>query len=173
MTEVLRCLRPLAAVVAILAGVAVLPACGSSQFQFVADHRLHITAPRQRSTVSLPVTVRWRYDDFNVKEPDGGSFAVFVDHTPIPGGKTLAWLARNDQTCKTTPGCPDPSYFTSRQIFSTDESEMTFKQLPAPGHAHRGPENHTVTVVLLDHTGQRVGESAWYVDFTLKRQAKP
>src|SRR4051812_46793072 len=104
MTELFRCLRPIAAVVAILAGVAVLPACGASQFQFVADHRLHITTPRQRSTVTLPVTVRWRYDDFDVSGPDGGSFAVFVDHTPIPGGKNLAWLARNDQTCKTTPG---------------------------------------------------------------------
>ena len=76
------------------------------------------------------------------------------------------------QTCRTTRGCPDQNYFTSRQIFTTTTSEMTFPQLPAPGHAHRGPENHTVTVVLLDRDGHRKGESAWYVDFKVKRPGK-
>ena len=167
MTEVARYLRIVTGVVAMVVGLAVLPACGSGHFQFVADHRVHITTPKARSTVSFPLTVRW-----SVRDVEQGAFAVFVDHTPVPAGKDLKWLARNDQACKTTAGCPDQSYFTSRQIFTTTKSEMTFPQLPKPRGHVRGPENHTVTVVLLDDTGHRVGESAWYVDFKVKRGAK-
>src|SRR6266480_1977503 len=79
----------------------VVPACAGHQYQFVADHRVHISAPRQRSTVTLPVTVRWSFDGFRVTGPDARddpqarSFAVFVDRTPVPAGKALRWLARN------------------------------------------------------------------------------
>ena len=164
-----RYLRLFGAVAALVTGLAVLPACGSGHFQFVADHRLHITAPRARSTVSLPMTVRWSFDDFQVGQV-AGSFGVFIDRTPIPAGKDLKWVARKDESCQPRTGCPDESYFTSRQIFTTTKSEMTFAQLPKPGSHYRGPENHTVTVVLLDADGHRVGESAWYVDFKVHRE---
>ena len=152
------------------------PACGNGH-QFVADHRVHITSPRQRSTVSLPVTVRWSYDDFQVTGPGpgrdshAGYFGVFVDRTPVPAGKDLKWVARNDQSCRASDGCPGPDYFTTRQIFTTEQPELTFRQLPKPG-SHHGPETHTVTVVLLDSSGHRVGESAWYVDFKLQRPSR-
>jgi hypothetical protein len=136
----------------------------------VADHRLHISAPRQRSTVSLPVILRWSYDDFQTG-PDAGTFAVFVDRTPVPAGKDLRWLARNDRACRANQGCPNEEYFTSRQVFTTTKPEMTFPQLPKPA-SHRGPETHTMTVVLLDRAGHRIGESAWYVDFKLRRENK-
>ena len=151
------------------------PGCASHEFQFVADHRLHITTPHQRSTVSLPVTVRWSYDHFQVTGPsDGrdrhsGYFAVFVDRAPVPAGKDLRWLSRNDRSCRASAGCPDIEYFTTRQVFTSTQPQMTFGQLPQPGR-HHGPEQHTITVVLLDGTGHRVGESAWSVDFKLHRE---
>ena len=160
-----------------VAGLVGAPACATGQFQFVADHRVHIRAPHQRSTVSLPVTVRWSYDDFKVTGPHtsgdshAGYFAVFVDRTPVPAGKDLRWLARNDRSCRADDGCPNNEYFTTRQVFTSTEPQMTFAQLPKPGQ-HHGPENHTITVVLLDGSGHRIGESAWYVDFKLRRDAK-
>lgn len=166
--------RRLVALIAITATVLGLaPACGGSH-QFVADHRVHITAPRQRSTMTLPITVRWSVDDFRVTGPGAGRdshagyFGVFVDRTPVPAGKDLRWLARNDRACRADQGCPNQDYFTTRQVFTTEQPQITFQQMPKPG-AHRGPETHTVTVVLLDGSGHRVGESAWYVDFKVHR----
>src|SRR3954452_15828203 len=156
------------------AWLAVARGCATSHFQFVADHRLHIRAPKPRSTVSLPVTLRWSYDDFRVTGPDAGHdpgagyFAVFVDRTPVPAGKDLRWLARDDRACRAADGCPNAEYFTTRWVFTSTQPEMTFNQLPRPGR-HHGPETHTIIVVLLDGSGHRVGESAWYVDFKLHR----
>ena len=36
-------------------------------------------------------------------------------------------------------------------------------------NAYQGHENHEVTVILLDGRGDRIGESAWYVDFFYDR----
>src|SRR3954454_21953149 len=168
---VLLAVRSVAVVAACLV---FMPGCATSHFQFVADHRLHIRAPRQRTTVSLPVTMRWSYEDFRVTGPDAahdpgaGYFAVFVDRTPVPAGKDLRWLARDDRACRAADGCPNAEYFTTRWIFTSTQPEMTFNQLPRPGR-HHGPETHTIIVVLLDGSGHRVGESAWYVDFKLHR----
>lgn len=156
-----------------VAALTLATACGGGH-QFVADHRVHITMPRQRSTVSLPVTVRWSYDDLRLTGARSGDsrhagyFGVFVDRTPVPAGKDLRWLARDDPSCRADQGCPNQEYFTSRQIFTTEHPEITFEQLPKP-RTHHGPETHTVTVVLFDGSGRRIGESAWYVDFHLTR----
>ena len=150
--------------------------CATGQYQFVADHRVHIDAPRPRSTVTLPLSLHWSYDDFRVTGPDhsrdshAGYFAVFVDRAPVPAGKDLRWLARNDPSCRPSEGCPNEQYFTSRQVFTTTQPQLTFDQLPKPA-SHRGAETHTITVVLLDGSGRRIGESAWYVDFKVHRKA--
>ena len=123
------------------------------------------------------MTVRWTYDRFTVTGPDGGRdphrgyFAVFVDRAPVPAGKDLGWLARNDRSCRTVATCPDEQYLADRHVFTTTTPEITFDQLPLPAF-HKGLEDHTITVVLLDGTGHRVGESAWYVDFRLRRSSR-
>jgi hypothetical protein len=138
--------------------VTVLPACGVSGLSFVQDDRLSITAPKDRAEVELPVTVRWEVEDFE------GTFAVFVDRAPVPGGQTLEWLARDDEICETTPGCPDEQWFADRHVFHTAETEITLERLPDLDRTEQR-EMHEITVVLIDERGRRVGESAFGVQF--------
>lgn len=148
--------------------------CAPSGLAFVQDKRLEILSPEPRSTVELPVTIRWRVDGFRITGPDGradpdsGYFGVFVDTTPIPPGETVAWIARDDRSCTSSPGCPDEQYLADRQTYQTQETTFTLEQLPFLD-AYAGHENHEVTIVLLDGTGHRIGESAWYVNFVYER----
>ena len=138
-------------------GLALLAtSCASGDLAFVQDERLEILEPPQRVKVTLPVTVRWRIEGFESTGEDGrsdptaGSFAVFVNRTPVPPGEPLSWLAREDRRCKAIPGCPDEVYLADR-------------------NAYKGHETHEVTIVLLDGRGRRIGESAWHVTFFYDR----
>lgn len=158
--------------------VLLLSGCVSQGLAFRVDDRLDITAPVERSEVTLPVTVRWDVRDFQVLEagaaterPRGkaGYFAVFVDGTPQPPGKTLAWLAREDRSCRPSDGCPDAEYLAARNIYSTSSQQITFAQLPRPSDETK-KERHYVTIVLLDPAGTRIGESAFQTSFIVKRK---
>jgi hypothetical protein len=159
-----------------LVGLALLASsCATGGLAFVQDKRLEITAPRGHDKVTLPVTVRWRVTDFRVtgkdgrSERDAGYFGVFVDRAPVPPGKTLAWIARDDKRCLATTGCPDESYFTDRHAYVTNDTSFTFRQLPDQS-TYRGHEIHDVTIVLFDGTGHRIGESAWVVTLRYDRK---
>jgi hypothetical protein len=151
--------------------------CVQQGLAFRVDDRLTIDAPKARSEVTLPVTVRWSVKDFTVVAPDAGGaatkdtgyFAVFVDRTPQPPGKPLSWIARKDRTCRVADGCPDAEYLAARNIYSTSDMSLTFEQLPRPSNK-REKERHNVTIVLLDAQGRRIGESAFYVEFVVKRK---
>lgn len=168
---VLRWLIALAVLVPFLSG------CGDySQLSFRQDKRLDIVAPPDRSTVHLPVTVRWTIKDFTATGftghpvPDHGYFALFVDRSPVPGGQTLAYVAHGDNSCRPEEGCPNRAYLSARQVYATDQTQFTLRTLTNPKLEHQ-KEMHTVTIVLLDGTGHRIGESAWSVTFTLERSA--
>ena len=171
-----RRVRP--AAVALAAALSLLlSGCVSQDLAFRIDKRLTIDAPAARSEVTLPVTVRWHIKDFDVVDPgtsasgsgDAGYFGVFVDGAPQPPGKPLAWVARKDRTCRAADGCPDAQYLAARNIYSTSDTSITFQQLPRPSDSKR-KERHSVTIVLLDTQGRRIGESAFYVEFTVKRK---
>jgi hypothetical protein len=162
-----------------LAGLALvgllLTSCVPDGLAFVKDERLEITTPDSLDTVTTPVTIEWEVEDFRVTGPggsagdDAGYFGVFVDMAPIPPGETFAWLARDDTRCLKSPGCPDRTYFADRGAYSTTETSIRLRHLPDQD-AYEGHERHEVTVVLLDGTGRRTGESAWYVDFFYDRE---
>ena len=141
---------------------------------FRLDDRVQITAPADREEVELPVTLRWSVEDFEVVQPgtevreDAGYFAVFVDRAPVPPGKTLAWIARNDSGCSESSGCPDAEYLSSRGIYTTSETQLVLEQLPRGDEGKR--DRHTATIVLLDGSGARIGESAFEVVFEVERE---
>jgi hypothetical protein len=137
-------------------------ACGVSDLNFVQDDRVRIVSPEDRSKVSLPVTIRWTADDFD------GTFAVFLDRAPVPPGRSLDWLARDDDLCRDTPGCPGPEWFTSRQVFPTADRQITIDDVPELTRDERRVF-HEVTVVLIDQNGERVGESAFTTEFEVER----
>ena len=159
-----------------LACALLLSGCVSQGLAFRIDDRLTITAPESRAEVGLPLTVRWEVERFRVaaqgSEPpssNAGYFAVFVDATPQPPGKGLAWLSRKDRSCRPADGCPDAEYLAAKYIFTTTDTHITFEQLPRPAK-EKGKERHTVTIVLLDTAEKRIGESAFYVDFSVNRK---
>ncbi len=157
-----------------------LSGCVPQNLAFRVDDRLSFTAPEDRAEVTLPLTVSWRMRDFTVTKPgsadagadagdDAGYFAVFVDRAPQPPGKPLSWVARKDRTCRPNDGCPDAEYLAARGIYSTTDTHITFDQLPRPSSDKR-KERHTLTVVLLDPSGKRIGESAYQIDVVLRRK---
>lgn len=144
-----------------MAGMA-MSACGVEGLNFVQDDRLTITAPRDRAEVALPVTIRWTARDFD------GTYAVFVDRAPVPPGRTLEWLARDDDLCKETPGCPNATWLRDRHVYATPETELTIDDLPElAGDGRR--DFHEANVVLLDRAGRRIGEAAFTVEFQVAR----
>jgi hypothetical protein len=166
--------RPCVRIALLGAALSLLSACVPEGLAFVKDDRLEITSPASRADVKPPVTISWKVRDFEVTGETGsgddgaGYFAVFVDKAPVPPGRSLAWLARDDTHCLATRGCPNETYLADRGVYSTSETTLTLKRLPDL-NAYQGHENHEVTVVLLDGTGHRIGESAWYVNFLYDR----
>ena len=161
----------------LVAMAVLLSGCTLSNLQFHGDHRLTFTAPGMRQKVTAPVTISWTMQDFDPTGLDGGTskgqgvYAVFVDTSPMPVGKDLLWLFRDD------PGSTrDPRYVTTARLnkinvyLTTDPTLMlTARQLPLLP-AGVGDEEHTVNVVLLDGTGTRRTESAWFRTFLTKRR---
>jgi len=149
--------------------------CSISSLQFTNDHRLHFESPANRSQATEPVSVRWTMRDFTVTGPDGkhakdaGYFVAFVDKAPMPVGKDLRSLAGDDKSCQRDPRCPDETYLNDRSVYTTTKTELTIPILPAPAR-QRNRNDHTVTVVLVDGAGRRIGESAWSLDFTTPRR---
>jgi hypothetical protein len=153
---------PVAAAVMLL----VASGCGVSNLAFRQDDRLRFLTPDDRAEVTLPVTVRWSVEDFEVG-PGAGSFGVFVDRAPQPPGKPLAWLARDDDACRPSAGCPDEQWFATWGVYPTSDTELTIEQLPRRSDDRR--ELHEITVVLLDEDGRRVGETGWTIELQVVR----
>lgn len=165
---------------ALLCCVAV-SACNIGDLSFRNDHRVQVSEPAERVTLPLPVTVRWTVKDFHVTGPSGspdrqsGYFAVFFDSTPMPPGESMAWVANQDQSCAHTPGCPDADWLAFRGIYTTSNTYVTVANLAdtrtpsSVDSRRRGPEGHRATIVLLNGEGDRIGESAFTVNFFLDR----
>jgi hypothetical protein len=160
----------------LVAAVALLATgCIAHGLAFVQDKRVDVVAPESHSTVRLPVTIRWTVHGFRLTGHDGrsnadaGYFGVFVDRAPVPPGKPLSSVAHGDRICLATPGCPDRQYLADHDTYAVTGTSFTLHQLPDLSSYH-GHELHEVTIVLLDGSGLRIGEQAWYVDFRYERK---
>lgn len=152
----------------------VVSGCDVASMAFFRDERVRVIEPADRSTVSLPVTLRWEADGFAVTGRDGrraedaGYFAVFVDRPPIPPGRTLEWFVRQDESCG---GEPCGSVKALSDVYTTKRTSLEVARLPAVS-GNGDIERHEAVVVLLDGTGARIGESAFYVRFNFDRKAE-
>ncbi len=163
----------------LLALCAALSGCVPQGLAFKVDERLTFRSPEDRSTVRLPVTLDWDIRDFAITPPggeprdDAGYFAVFVDTSPMPPGKPLRWIARKDNSCRAADGCPDEEYLEARGIYTTTETQLVLEQLPRTTSEDEEDrrERHRATVVLLDASGRRIGESAFEIAFDIDREA--
>ncbi|HVF75556.1 MAG TPA: hypothetical protein VM938_10950 [Acidimicrobiales bacterium] len=149
------------AVAALLTG-----GCAVSGINLVQDQRVRILAPGPDDEVTVPLTIRWE-----AERVEGLTFAVFVDRAPIKPGASLRSLAEDDDVCLSRPDCPDAGYLASKGVYVTTEPSVTLPGLPD----HRATEEHRrdphfATIVLIDGD-RRVGESAWYRDFSIIRKS--
>jgi hypothetical protein len=171
--------RFLARFTALAVALAVVTGCGITHLQdlqFRVDKRLHFTSPADRALVHQPLTVSWTMDDFTV-EPQGsapasrdaGYFAVFVDRSPVKPGHTMKDVASGDNYCKQSPSCPDRSYLRQHQVYTTTSTHVRLGLIPALANDHEDVQLHTVTVVLMDTAGHRIGESAWELDLRIRK----
>jgi hypothetical protein len=135
-----------------------LTGCGVGSF--VTNQSVHVISPAPLTTVSAPFVVAW-----TVSGRTGPRFAVFVDQSPIAPGQSIDDLA--SQQCQRQPGCVNASYLAGLGVFLTASDQVTVPVLaPLGGAAGREAfPVHTVTVVLMDSQGRRVGDAAWRVEF--------
>lgn len=146
--------------------------CDMSRLSPFQDKRIRIVEPENRSSVSLPVTLRWEVDEFTItgrddqSTADAGYFAVFVDRPPIPPGRTLEWFAMQDDSCGVS-ACG--SVDNLEDIYTTEKTSLKLTRLPAL-FERNALERHEVVIILLDGAGARIGESAFYVRFTFDRE---
>lgn len=155
-----------------------LPSCGFQGLTFRQDERLEITRPDDRAKVTLPVAVTWRVRDFDVTGRDGerrsdaGYFGVYVDRAPQPPGRTQAWLVKDDPNCRGSIRCATRDYLAQLSVFTTTRQRFTISRVSAPtSNAPRRREFHDATIVLLNGRGERIGESAFTVQFEVDREA--
>lgn len=149
----------LAVLGAVLLAAATTAGCATRGLAFRVDDRIDIVAPDDNDEVTLPVTLEWTARDYD------GRFGVFVDRSAPPPGKPLSWIARGDDECENTPGCPDEAYFAQRGAYATDGHSLVIERVLNQRQDGRRCSTHEATVVLLDEDDRRRGESAWAVTF--------
>jgi hypothetical protein len=166
--------RLVVALVSTVIATSSLSGCRVSGLQMRVDDRLAFVSPEAGRRAQLPVTVRWSMRGFTPsgldrgRAADRGAFAVFVDRTPMSVGADLRSLAGGDQACRRDPRCPDLGYLAERDVLVTTEPTITLARVPKADDGV-GDEQHSITVVLVDGSGHRIGESAWYLPFTTRR----
>jgi hypothetical protein len=148
-----------------------------ANLSFRVDKRLHFVAPKDRSRVTEPVTLRWTMRDFTIEAAgaappsrDAGYFAIFVDQAPIKPGQTLKAVAHGDRACANDPSCPSRQYLADRQVYTTTQTSYVLTLVTPIAGIGDKVQLHDVTIVLLDTLGHRIGESSWHVSFKLKKR---
>lgn len=150
-------------------------ACVPHDLAFRQDTRLSFVSPDDGAEVTLPVVLEWTMQDFDLRSaahPEGGSFAVFLDQPPVPPGKTLDWVARDDTYCQERRGCPSARYLADKGIFETTRTKLRLKELPDVGDSATGANRHYATIILLDSEGARIGEIAYGIAFELPEETQ-
>lgn len=172
--------QPVTRVAAGFAIVLGMSGCGLAhlnELAFRVDHRLHFVAPKSRSLVRNPVTLRWTMRDFRIA-PAGsappsrrsGYFALFVDQAPVKPGQTLRSVSSGNPFCRQDPAsCTTAAYLAQQGVFTTTHESLTVSDVTnIPGN-RESTQLHTFIVVLMDTAGHRIGESAWELDLRMKR----
>ncbi|MBI4729974.1 MAG: hypothetical protein HY775_10840 [Acidobacteria bacterium] len=136
-----------------------LTACRVSGIALVQDDRVTIVAPEDHGTVTLPFDISWRTRDLD----EGTTFALFLDRTPIAPGTTLVALF-DDAVCARDPSCPSDDALLGFGVRRTVQTSLLIETLP-PTDRPSAPDMHVATLILLNASGSRIGESAFSVTF--------
>ncbi len=147
-----------------------LASCRAGGYVIRADERLTIVSPPQNGRVARPVVLRWRLSgDLMVGRGGLAAFGVFVDHSPMPAGRSLRDLGNGDPVCRRNPGCPDQLYLRRLGAYQTTQTQFEIPTVTdsRPLGRPSAADGHEATIVLLDKRGTRIGEAFWTVEFTV------
>jgi hypothetical protein len=133
--------------------------CRASGFQFVRTTAIEFTRPLAYSAVAAPLTVSWAArPGLRFGQPGGPArYGIFVDRAPMAPGGSLRGLFGHDRLCTQDPTCPDLAFLEQRSVYLTSADSVTITNL-VPKH---GGGLHSVTIVLIDASGRRLGESSY------------
>jgi hypothetical protein len=139
---------------------AVSAACSGGPIDFSANQSLTITTPSPLAVVSLPLEAAW-----HVTGSSHDRYAVFVDRTPIAPGAQLRALAGT--SCKHHAHCPSASFLAGLGVYVTSSQGVSIPSLPDLGGTNGDEPQpvHTLTVVLVNSAGRRIGASSWQTEF--------
>ncbi len=151
-----------------------LSGCRADRLSFRSDVPVSIESPAHRERVSLPMQVALTTTERLVQrqrtQPSRALFAVFVDQEPMPVGENLEWVARDDDSCRDTPDCPDLGYLNARAIFVTSSTSVRVDTvLTSPRGRELSEGLHRMVVVLLDADGRRQGEPVASREFFVEK----
>lgn len=143
--------------------VASLAGCSVAGLDFRADERLTITTPDDRSAVTVPFPVEWQLAD---PLPRESAFAVLVDVSPPrPGAPITDLLPEEQQNTAACDASCQQDALAARGVLVTSATSIEIPVLPRPtGVSADRARRHTITVIVLDEDGRRVGEVADSVD---------
>ena len=138
---------------------------------FRADKRLAMQEPDPEELVHLPVTVRWKSEDWDLS--NGNQFGVFID-TSIPSPGDVARIRLCTRLAELPPAPGDFRGICTEQrdkVLFTRSHSISIKCLePFFNRGKRRMHDHQVTVILLDKDKRRVGEAAAEVPFRADAQ---
>jgi hypothetical protein len=161
-----------------LAMVVFLPACQvvrinwstitrvDAPLSFRPDKRLAMESPEPEELVKLPVTIKWRSEDFPLT--GGNQFGVFIDSSiPSPNDVARVRVCTRLAELPPAPGdfrgiCTDQR---DRILFTTKHSVTIDCFEPFFNRGKRRMNDHKVIVVLLDGDKRRIGEAATEIPF--------
>lgn len=157
----------------VLAAALALGGCGEG-LSFRQDDRLELRSPDTGAEVTLPFTVSWTMEDFDLIGPgtqrrdDGGYFVVFLDRSPMAPGASIRSLFDEDD-CAGDP-CPSVEEMHASDVYPVEDGTSVEIARLADPSGGGGEERHELTVVLVDPTGRRIGENSWSRTFTFHRK---
>ena len=132
--------------------MAVSSLSGCSSYLFRQSDRVTVDYPGIYSTVKEPLEISWHAHAFSA--PADGSFGVFLDRDPMPPGRGLEYFDPADRD----------------RIWVVDRTSLHLAVLAARAGVDPAEQNHhDVSVVLLDHSGRRVGEYVGFSEFNVRR----
>ena len=163
-------------VASLLVLLSLVAACDTSNYAFKVDESIRIVQPQARTTVPLPVTIRWTDSKppanlrLDPKDPTAAYYAVFVDESPLAPGRRLETLVPGDTPCEVSDGCPTETQLSDAGTYLTAETSLLLEFIADLRPTSRGntKDTHEVTIVRM-RGDKRVGEAAFRQTFFVQR----
>jgi hypothetical protein len=157
-------MTPRVALVMCMVALAALPSC--ARVAELRGDQVTITSPRELESVALPFTVEW---DVHAVPHEAAGYGVFVDRLPMKPGQDVRALF--DESCRRLPACPDEQQLHTIGVYLTADTKVVIPSLVTLGGVGSRTDRpaHELTVVLVDHTGRRIGGYAASATFRFER----